>query len=134
MEHEAGAARDKRSGARLLFPRQVMHAVAAQSLHQKVPGRVEAHIIQPLAGAAVAQQFRWIGICQPTEFKRFCRAELLADAGEQFCIPRRALAHHCVVERAVRQKQVAVMQGNGLVKNGVRLPAHALALLQWPRR
>ena len=55
MQHEARGASDKGAFTRLLFPRQVMHPVSAQPLHQKMPGGVKTDIIQPLTGGVIAK-------------------------------------------------------------------------------
>ena len=54
MKHKACGPSDKRPFTRLLFPRQVMHAVGAKPLHQQVPCRMKTHVVQPLSGGVIA--------------------------------------------------------------------------------
>ena len=55
MQHKPRGPGDKGAFTRFLFPCEVMYAVGTQSLHQQVPRRVKADVIQPLPGGVIAQ-------------------------------------------------------------------------------
>jgi len=131
MEQKAGGAGDKRAFAGILLPGEVMYPIRAQPLHQQVPGGMEAHVVQPGAGGVIAQQLRRIAVGQASQLQRFGCPQLLANAGEQIAIPAGAFADHCFTQSGIGQKQIAVIQRGGLIKNGVRLPVHRVSLHQW---
>ena len=131
MKQKAGGTRHKRAFAGILLPGEVMHPVRAQPLHQQVPGGMEAYVVQPGASGVIAQQLRWVTVGQASQLQRFGGPQLLANAGEQIAIPAGAFADHGFTQSGIGQKQIAVIQRGGLIKNGVRLPVHRVSLHQW---
>ncbi len=127
MQHKARGARHEGTDARILLPGQVVHPVGDQPLHQDMPGGVKANVVQPLAGGVVAQQLRRVGIGQAPQLQRLLGAELLAQRGQYLGIPAALLALQRFAQRRIGEKQVAVAQRLGLVKNGVRSPDHESA-------
>ncbi len=131
MQDKACRPGHKCAFAHLLFPRQVMHPVGAQTLHQQVPRGMKAHIVQPGSAGVKAQQFRWIDVGKAAQFQRFCRTQLLADTGEQLGVPVRAFTADRFAQGTIGKKKVAVGEWRRLIKNSVRLPVHNVSLLLW---
>ena len=127
MQHKARGARHEGTDARILLPGQIVHPIGDQALHQNMPGGVKANVVQPLASGVVAQQFRRVGVSQPPQLQRLLGTELLAQRGQYLGVPTALFTLQRFAQRRIGEKQVAVAQRLGLVKNGVRSPDHESA-------
>ncbi len=129
VQHKARRAGNKSAGKGLRLPRQIMHPVSAQPLHQQVPGRMKAHVVQPRSAGIVAQQLGRVDVGEPPELQRLCGSQLLADACQQIGIPTRALALHGFAQCGIGKEKITVAERHRLVEDGVGLPGHGVSPL-----
>ena len=108
MKHKTRGPGDERSFPRLLLPRQVVHPVGAKPLHQKMPCRMKADVIQPRSRGVITQQLRRINVRQPAQLQRLRRTQLLSDAGKKIHIPLSPFARYRIAQGAIREEKVAV--------------------------
>ena len=61
------------------LPAEIVQTTGADALHQQVPGRMKANLIQAHATGIVAQQFRRFSVGESAQFQRLGAAQLAAD-------------------------------------------------------
>ena len=118
--------RDKRAFAGILRQARLCTPVRKHSPASAGARRMEAHVVQPGAGGVIAQQLRRIAVGQASQLQRFGCPQLLTNAGEQIAIQPSAFADHGFTQSGIGQKQIAVIQRGGLIKNGAFASASCL--------
>ncbi len=103
---EAGSAGDVRTGA-VVGPRGAGEALADGDVHERVPRRVELHLVEAVAVAVVGAQLGLVPVRLLTPPLRLLGAGEAADAVQVVEVPARSLALHAGEEHRVRSDVVA---------------------------
>ena len=103
-----------------------MQAGAQRDSHQFVPGRMEVHLVEPVAVAVERAQNRRVFVGIETKLHRLRLAERGAERGEPFLRPTRLLALDRFAQHGVACEQIIRLERRRLVgdlEHGSRAPA-----------
>jgi hypothetical protein len=113
-QREEGGACYVRAGSRV-DPRQRLEAGVEAEPQQRVPGRVELDLVDPLAVAVVRLQARRVLVREPAPFERLA-AERCAERGDLVLPGAATLAAHRLDERSILLVEVVRRERRRLVR------------------